>query len=154
MDVKKEKLCRACLQQSNEEMYSLMYHSVPICYDNLESIETSLADIYLRCTQINYEHEHSKYQWICEICYQKMIDFNEFQQMCIKSADFLDKISTDDKSNEKQVFDDVVMDEDSDTTEIDCDDDHSIQSNQSDFEAKVNLIDSPSSSSSEKTEVK
>lgn len=84
-----EKRCRGCLHETDSEMNSLTFHNVPICSNDQSHIEmTSLAEIYKQCIGIDAD---SSWDWLCQNCVQKLIDFYTFRRMCHNSFDHLSR---------------------------------------------------------------
>lgn len=81
-----DKLCRACLQHSDHQMYSLASNTVHIEDNHQIHVDTfQLVDIYHQCTQLSYEQTDEQWEWICLDCHDKLVDFFKFRKMCIDS---------------------------------------------------------------------
>lgn len=89
------KHCRACLQPSDFQMYSLASEDVSIEDNDQTHVEKkNLAEIYNVCTQLLYEQSNPNWELICRNCFVKLIEFFEFRKMCIESYKKIQEIDS------------------------------------------------------------
>lgn len=81
-----EQRCRACLQQSRHQMYSLRLDYVKIKND-----EYLLAELYHQCTQLDIDRTNFLCDSICQKCFGKFTNFFLFREMCIDSNNTLER---------------------------------------------------------------
>lgn len=78
--------CRACLETSEHQMYSLASDLVTILNkDQTRAERVKLSEIYDACTQTRCEQMNPNWELICQDCHEKLIKFYEFRDMCIES---------------------------------------------------------------------
>lgn len=80
------KLCRICLQ-SGEQLHSLSFTNVSVVdeYSTKSTNQGSVAlfEIYEQFTRLTYDQ--SNWEWVCNNCYTKLVEFHHFRQLCIES---------------------------------------------------------------------
>lgn len=119
-----EQQCRACLvQHSKHHVYSMDSKNHTIMDDGSEE---TIAEIYHQCTQLLYDPADCHYNWICQYCIEKMVDFVQFRKMCINSYNTLKQASqtvTMTKNNSLKV---ELMDEYDDAATCGMEMDHTV----------------------------
>lgn len=102
------KRCGACLQSSMEQMYSLPWTKIVI-----DEIEHTLIEIYQQCIQLPCEDSY--FNWVCQTCHNKLVDYFQFRKMCVESYNILQQANYDSfKIEPVDIVDSIEMPEEKD----------------------------------------